>query len=159
MIDFTRVNIGNRHSAWPQSMYLSDVTVKGFRASVDGEISCAFPGRISVLVGANNLGKTTICDALYLAHPQVFPRLHRPSIAALGPRPRIIAIKFDHDLAKKGRRWCECFIVHELTHYRESSQGECFAAATDSRLTDRRASQDLLNKPPLSHGTWPKETL
>lgn len=95
MIDFTRVNIGNRHSAWPQSMYLSGVTVKGFRASVDEEISCAFPGRFSVLVGPNNVGKTTICDALYLAHPQVFPRLHRPSIAALGPSPRVIEIKFD----------------------------------------------------------------
>lgn len=76
-------------------MFLSSVTVKGFRASAEGEISCAFPGRFSVLVGPNNVGKTTVCDALYLAHPQVFPRLQRPSIAALGASPRVIEVKFE----------------------------------------------------------------
>ena len=76
-------------------MYLSVVTVKGFRASADGELSCTFPGRFSVLVGPNNVGKTTVCEALYLAHPQVFPRLQRPSAAALGSSPRVIDVKFE----------------------------------------------------------------
>lgn len=76
-------------------MYLSAVTVKGFRASAVEELSCTFPGRFSVLVGPNNVGKTTVCEALYLAHPQVFPRLQRPSAAALGSSPRVIDVEFE----------------------------------------------------------------
>lgn len=69
--------------------------VKGFRASVEGEVSCSFPGRFSVLIGPNNVGKTTVCDALYLAHPHVFPRLQRPTTATLGSSPRDIEVKFE----------------------------------------------------------------
>ena len=76
-------------------MYLSTVTVKGFRASAEVEVSCSFPGRFSVLIGPNNVGKTTVCDALYLAHPHVFPRLQRPTTAALGSSPRAIEVKFE----------------------------------------------------------------
>ncbi|MCA1702174.1 MAG: AAA family ATPase [Actinobacteria bacterium] len=75
-------------------MYLSDVVVKGFRAGAQDDFGCTFPGRFSVLLGANNAGKTTVCDALYLAHPHVFPRLARPSVAVLGDVPRVIEINF-----------------------------------------------------------------
>lgn len=55
-----------------------------------------FPGRFSVLVGANNAGKTTICDALSLAHRHVFPRLPRPSSATLGPGDRSIDVEYTY---------------------------------------------------------------
>jgi len=76
-------------------MFLSGVSVKGFRASATDDVVCRFPGRFSVLLGANNAGKTTICEALYLAHPHVFPRLPRPSVAVLGDAPRVIDISFE----------------------------------------------------------------
>lgn len=48
-----------------------------------------------MLVGANSAGKTTVAEALYLAHPQSFPSLPRPSAAALGAvRPRTIEISY-----------------------------------------------------------------
>ena len=49
-------------------MYLSSVTIRGFRAGASRELTCTFPGRFSVLLGPNNAGKTTVCDGLYLAH-------------------------------------------------------------------------------------------
>ena len=42
-------------------MYLSTVTVEGFRASATDAINCPFPDRFSVLLGSNNAGKTTVC--------------------------------------------------------------------------------------------------
>ncbi len=78
-------------------MYLSSVIVRGFRASAAGELSCSFPGRFSVLLGANNAGKTTVCDALYLAHPHRFPQLARPSVAVLGNSPRTIEVNFEFE--------------------------------------------------------------
>jgi putative ATP-dependent endonuclease of OLD family len=47
-------------------VHLSKLTVRGFRASAEGEIEVNLPGRFSVLVGANAAGKTTVSDALYL---------------------------------------------------------------------------------------------
>ncbi len=78
-------------------MYLSSVIVRGFRASAAGELSCSFPGRFSVLLGANNAGKTTVCDALYLAHPHRFPQFARPSVAVLGDTPRTIEVNFEFE--------------------------------------------------------------
>lgn len=75
-------------------MYLRDIVVRGYRAAADGELSCRLPGRFSVLVGPNNGGKTTICDAIYLAHPHRFPAVQRPSAATLGPHPRSIGITY-----------------------------------------------------------------
>jgi putative ATP-dependent endonuclease of OLD family len=40
-----------------------------------------------LLIGSNNAGKTTVTDALYLAHPHNFPQLPRPSVAVLGNAP------------------------------------------------------------------------
>ncbi|MFG2803845.1 ATP-dependent nuclease [Streptomyces pseudovenezuelae] len=64
-------------------MYLSRVKVSGLRASAEGEIDCEIPGRFSVLIGANGAGKTTVADALYLAHTSRFPLLPRMGAAAL----------------------------------------------------------------------------
>jgi putative ATP-dependent endonuclease of OLD family len=75
-------------------VYLSTVSVTGFRAGATDTFACTFPGRFGVLLGANNAGKTTVCDALYLAHPHRFPQLPRPSVAALGDAPRTIDIAF-----------------------------------------------------------------
>lgn len=76
------------------NVFIRKVTVNGFRASATDEVECSFPGRLSVLVGANNGGKTTVCEALYLAHPHVFPSLRRPTSAVLGRNPRTIDIEF-----------------------------------------------------------------
>jgi putative ATP-dependent endonuclease of OLD family len=64
-------------------LYLSRVKVSGLRASAEGEIDCGIPGRFSVLIGANGAGKTTVTDALYLAHTSRFPLLPRMGAAAL----------------------------------------------------------------------------
>lgn len=75
-------------------MYLSSISIEGSRAAATEQLVCTFPGRFSVLLGANNAGKTTICDALYLAHIHRFPQIPRPSLAALGDVPRSITIDF-----------------------------------------------------------------
>ena len=77
-------------------MYLKDLTVRGFRAGARHNLVCTFPGRFSVLLGPNNVGKTTVCDALYLAHPHHFPQLPRPSVAVLGDTPRVIEVAFEY---------------------------------------------------------------
>lgn len=79
-----------------RALYLKRVTVSGFRAAVEHRIECELPGRFAVLVGANNAGKTTLTDALYLGHRHTFPQLRRPSIATLGAEPpREISIEYD----------------------------------------------------------------
>jgi putative ATP-dependent endonuclease of OLD family len=50
-----------------------------------------------VLVGSNNAGKTTFCDALYLAHTQVFPRLPRYPAATLGTGQRVVEIEYSYE--------------------------------------------------------------
>ncbi len=86
-------------------MYLNRVVVRGFRAGAEDDLTCELPGRFSVLVGMNNAGKTTVADALYLAHPDSFPQLPRPSSAALGsgsPREIEISYAFDGNEAEEG---------------------------------------------------------
>ena len=76
-------------------MFLRKLTVRGFRSAVANDLTCEFPGRFSLLIGSNNAGKTTIADAAYLAHPQTFPRLPRPSAAVLARAdPREIEVEF-----------------------------------------------------------------
>lgn len=78
------------------SVYLKRTTIQGFRASSENEIVCELPGRFAVLIGANNAGKTTVADALYLGHPHNFPQLGRPSAATLSvTTPRQIDIEYD----------------------------------------------------------------
>jgi putative ATP-dependent endonuclease of OLD family len=38
-------------------MFLSRVKVMGYRAAAESELTCRFPGRFSLLVGANSSGK------------------------------------------------------------------------------------------------------
>jgi putative ATP-dependent endonuclease of OLD family len=76
-------------------VYLSSITIEGFRAAADAAFTCRFPDRFSVLLGQNNAGKTTVCDALYLGHPHTFPSLRRGSAAVLGPNPRTIDVDFE----------------------------------------------------------------
>ncbi|MDH6138332.1 putative ATP-dependent endonuclease of OLD family [Kitasatospora sp. GP30] len=78
-------------------MHLSRVEVKGLRASAESEIACDLPGRFAVLIGANGVGKTTVTDALYLAHPSHFPSLPRPSATALGGGERGISVQYTLD--------------------------------------------------------------
>ena len=78
-------------------MYLSTVSVAGFRAGAIETLTRTFPGRFSVLLSTNTAGKTTVCDALYLAHPHRFPQLPRPSAAALGEVPRTIEVRLDFE--------------------------------------------------------------
>ena len=56
-----------------QSAYQSKLTVRGLRASAGIELELPVPGRFGVLVGANNAGKTTVCDAADLTHRAVSP--------------------------------------------------------------------------------------
>ncbi|MFI6162977.1 ATP-dependent nuclease [Micromonospora haikouensis] len=77
-------------------MHLSKITVHGFRASAENLIECELPGRFSVLIGANNAGKSTVCDGLYLAHRLRFPSLAPPSSATLGDGPRSITVDYSY---------------------------------------------------------------
>ncbi|WP_085190003.1 AAA family ATPase [Mycobacterium sp. IEC1808] len=85
-------------------MYLHTLKVRGFRASGSGEITVQLPGRFSVLIGSNSAGKTTISEALYLAHRQTFPRLPPISSAALGSGDRSIEVEYwyEKDSAAEG---------------------------------------------------------
>lgn len=85
-------------------MHLSKVIVSGYRASAEAAFECTFPGRFSVLVGANNAGKTTLTDALYMAHTNRFPMITQFSASALGPADReiIVEYQFESDLAHEG---------------------------------------------------------
>lgn len=76
-------------------MFLRRLTVRGFRAAAEHNLTCEFPGRFSLLIGANNAGKTTVSEALYLAHPNAFPQITRPTVAVFGPEtPREIDVDF-----------------------------------------------------------------
>ncbi len=87
-------------------MFLERVEVKGYRAAVGGDFVCEFPGRFSVLVGANGTGKTTVSEAMYLSHRHVFPQIPRPIAAALEPRSeRSIAVQFQYETPETHPRW------------------------------------------------------
>lgn len=75
-------------------MHLSKLSVRGLRASAEGELEVRLPGRFAVLVGANSAGKTTFSDAAYLGHGETFPALGRFSASALGSGERSIDIEY-----------------------------------------------------------------
>lgn len=85
-------------------MYLKAIEIDGFRAAVGSPIAVEFPGRFSLLVGSNGVGKTTVNDAIYLAHPDRFPRLPAPDAAVLGAPPRTISVaySFESDVQDEG---------------------------------------------------------
>lgn len=78
-------------------MYLSQLTVRGLRASAAGELTVDIPGRFSLLVGANSSGKTTVCDAAFLGHLNRFPNLPPLSSAGLGSGERRIDIEYRYE--------------------------------------------------------------
>ena len=81
-------------------MHLSSLSIRGFRGADDDEpLVVGFPGRFSVLIGANGSGKTTVCDAALLAHTSVFPRGVPLGAAALGARPRSVAAAYSYEPA------------------------------------------------------------
>jgi putative ATP-dependent endonuclease of the OLD family len=75
-------------------VYLRKIVVRGFRSAAETDVTCLFPGRFSLLIGSNNAGKTTVTDALYLAHAHTFPQLQRPSVAVLGGPPREVEVQY-----------------------------------------------------------------
>ncbi|MBG0813324.1 ATP-dependent endonuclease [Planomonospora sp. ID82291] len=77
-------------------MYLGKITVDGFRAAAGSSIECEIPGRFAALLGPNGGGKTTVSDAIYLAHPEVFPSLSWFPASTLGPARRSVEVTYRH---------------------------------------------------------------
>lgn len=95
-MEFGRVS----HWAWGgpyfRLVYLRRFRSEGFRGSSEYPIDVEFPGRFSLLIGANGAGKTTICDGLYLAHAERFPFLRPPTADTLGDAPqRTLKVAYD----------------------------------------------------------------
>ncbi|MFF7321203.1 AAA family ATPase [Streptomyces albogriseolus] len=128
------------------SLYLSRVKVSGLRASAEGEIDCEIPGRFSVLIGANGAGKTTVTDALYLAHTSRFPLLPRMGAAAL-PSGGTPGIEVQYNLEESVDR--EGPLGQSLYHPGRSNdeEGHSVVGAT-SRGERRRGSRPLATRPP-----------
>jgi putative ATP-dependent endonuclease of the OLD family len=58
-------------------VFLRFVEIEGYRAA-GRPLRVELLGRLSVIVGGNNSGKTTICDAIYQSFPNKFPSILRP---------------------------------------------------------------------------------
>jgi putative ATP-dependent endonuclease of the OLD family len=102
--NYTASVVCDDHSADPcgqdqgEVVFLRKVALQGYRASGDQEIVCELPGRFSVIVGANGTGKTSVAEAMYLAHRHVFPQVPRPLAAALAPHSeRFIEVAFQYE--------------------------------------------------------------
>lgn len=65
-------------------MHLKRIEVEGYRASANAPIGCELSGRFSLTLGANGSRKTTINEAIAVAHPRSFPRLAPIDAIALG---------------------------------------------------------------------------
>ena len=78
-------------------MHLKCIEVDGYRASANSPIVCELPGRFSLILGANGSGKTTINEAIALAHPRSFPRLAPIDATALGPTPRMVRVTYEFE--------------------------------------------------------------
>ncbi len=78
-------------------MHLKRIEVEGYRASANSPIVCELPGRFSLILGANGSGKTTINEAIALAHPRSFPRLAPIDATALGPTPRMVSVTYEFE--------------------------------------------------------------
>jgi putative ATP-dependent endonuclease of OLD family len=87
-------------------VFLQKVTVHGYRAACGEEVVCELPGRFAVVVGANGTGKTSIAEAMYLAHRHVFPQIQRPLAAALAPRSeRFVEVAFQYEEPEQHPWW------------------------------------------------------
>lgn len=78
-------------------MYLKRVEIAGYRAAAVAPIVCEFGGRFSLVLGANGAGKTTINEAIVLAHPHRFPRLPAIDAGALGLPPRAVRVEYGYE--------------------------------------------------------------
>ena len=78
-------------------MHLKRIEFEGYRASANSPIVCELPGRFSLILGANGSGKTTINEAIALAHPRSFPRLAPIDATALGPTPRMVSVTYEFE--------------------------------------------------------------
>lgn len=85
-------------------MHLRRIEIEGYRASANTPIVCELSGRFSLILGPNGSGKTTINEAIALAHPHRFPRLTPIDAAALGPAPRSVHVEyaFEVDSSQEG---------------------------------------------------------
>lgn len=83
-------------------MYLKRLEVEGFRASANAPIVCELSGRFSLILGANGSGKTTINEAIALAHPRSFPRLAPIDATALGATPRAVRVEYEFEADAAG---------------------------------------------------------
>ena len=85
-------------------MHLKRIEVEGYRASATAPIVCELGGRFSLILGANGSGKTTINEAIALAHPRSFPRLAPIDATALGATPRAVRVEyeFEADASREG---------------------------------------------------------
>ena len=101
-------------------------------------VACEFPGRFSLLIGANNAGKTTVTDALYLAHPHCFPQLPRPSVAVLGSAPREIEVHYAFNTNGEGESPLGKTLVAEPAWVYElkRSMGQVRASLTGAQRPD-----------------------
>ena len=82
---------------WGASMYLKRITVEGYRAAAHATLSCEFKSRFSLILGANGSGKTTINEAIALAHPTRFPWMPPIDASVLGISPRRIKIEYTYE--------------------------------------------------------------
>jgi putative ATP-dependent endonuclease of OLD family len=88
-------------------MFLRRVEVDGFRAADRTQLVCEFPGRFAVLLGANSTGKSTICDAMTLAHPDVFSWAPKATTAALSSTvtERLVTVEYGYEPVEQVRTW------------------------------------------------------
>ena len=88
-------------------MYLSRITVAGFRAAAYSDLECEIPGRFSVLLGANSTGKSTVSEAILLAHRDVFPSVPRPPAAVLSKsiQDRRVEVKYEWEDDERVPLW------------------------------------------------------
>jgi putative ATP-dependent endonuclease of OLD family len=80
-------------------VHLRRLTIEGFRAAANSPVTVEFPGRFSLVVGSNGVGKTTINESVYWAHRERFPRLTPPDASVLGAAPRSVTIEYQLESA------------------------------------------------------------
>lgn len=81
-------------------MHLKKITIEGYRAAAQAKISCEFKSRFSLILGANGSGKTTINEAIALAHPTRFPWMPPIDASVLGDSPRRVTVEYAYEQQK-----------------------------------------------------------
>ncbi|MFI5593018.1 ATP-dependent nuclease [Amycolatopsis sp. NPDC051758] len=115
-------------------MHLSKLMIRGLRASAEHDLEVRLPGRFAVLIGANSAGKTTVAEALQLAHIKVFPRLPAPTAAVLGEGERSVEVEYSFSRTEHD----EGMLGHVL-----QAQAGITAPGTTAAAWTRELSRDL----------------